>query len=183
MFRKLRQAFIVVVGSVVSHGVFADATDGEFYLSPMASYIDENSEKLYDSDTRWHLALGRALGERWNLEGYFNTFEPDGPGAQDQKAIGLDLQRVFRRSSRFSPYIFAGLGLMDVDTVAGPSDSSAETGSLGLGFLADLGEDSRVALRGEYRHRWDRAFSESGDDDFVSLGLQIALGDRHEEPR
>ena len=163
-------------GMTLCGTVMAEAVDGEIYVSPLISWIDDNSDKAYDSDLGIHLGIGSAISERWNVEGYYSKYDPEGPAGQTQKGYGVDFQRVFARERRFSPYIFAGLGLLDSDVDGGLDDDGSETASFGIGFLADFARDGRAALRAEFRHRRDRAFGTDGDDNILSLGLQLPFG-------
>ena len=115
------------------------------------------------------------IRDRLNIEGMLSIAAPEGGNDQEHMGIGVDLQRIFRRDERFSPYLHAGVGYFNVDP-AGPIDNSdGAMYSIGAGFLLDM-FDSNVALRGEYRHRMETASSKNLNDNLFSLGLQIPFG-------
>lgn len=157
---------------------FADAEDGQGYLSILASHIDSDSDRnVEDGIYGGQVGLGYAINENWNLEGVFSFAEPGAasPAAADpeHRGIGVDVQRVFRRSERFSPYLLAGIGSF-IQNLDGESDGGA-MGTVGAGFYLDL-FSSDVALRGEIRHRIESSTSSSFSDNLLSLGLQIPFG-------
>lgn len=178
--KSVSQAFIALFSLVVMQVAWSDAQEDEFYISPMLSFIDENGEKLYDNDRGVSLDVGRAISERWNFEVGVRRFDPEGPGAQTQREIDFDFQRVFRRSQRFSPYVLFGVGVIDADLTTSPIDDTSAAFSVGAGFLADIFGDAKAALRVEYRSRYDDLFSNSGDDDILSIGIQFPFGGKPE---
>jgi OOP family OmpA-OmpF porin len=179
-FRIFSKAMVAALSLVAMQSAWSDAQEGEFYISPMVSYIDENGEKLYNSDRGVSLDVGRALNERWNFEVGLRRLDPEGIGAQVQKEIDFDFQRVFRRSQRFSPYVLLGLGAIDAELRNSPLTDSSISYAVGAGFYADIFGDARAALRVEYRSRFDDLFSASGDDDIISIGLQFPFGGQPE---
>ena len=161
----------------------AEAEPGQGYFFAMGSYVDDDSKRGVEDDiTTGHFGFGYVLNDALNIEGMASAGWADGDENPDQEQLGLgiDLQRVFRRAERFSPYLHAGIGYLTVDP-AGLKASDGVMYSLGAGFLLDL-FDSNVALRGEYRHRIDSVFKDDsvfGDDlsdNILSLGFQIPFG-------
>ena len=176
--------FIAVAG--VGDAI-ADAEVGQGYFSIMGSYVDDDEKRDVDDEVnRIQMGIGYAVSDAVNFEAMLSAASASNRTTsnrtEEHLGIGIDLQRVFRRDERFSPYLHAGIGYFQVD----PSGSVAERHdvmwSAGAGFLLDL-FDSNVALRGEYRHRLDAAgfdptFNTSVDlsDNIFSLGLQIPFG-------
>lgn len=159
----------------------ADAQPGQKYLSPLVTFTDDDKDRRVDDQVGGgQLGVGAALSERWNLEAFIQAASFDGPAEQDQLGFGVDLQHVINRSGAFSPYLFVGLGYLEVDP-AGLPDEEGGMYAAGVGFLADIFGDSGVALRGEYRYRADDVFSPSLRDNMYSLGLQIPFGARRVE--
>lgn len=157
--------------------VLADAEPGQGSMSLLASYYDDDPDRAVDDELAGGLVgLGYAINERWDVEVYLQSARLSGDaGDQDQLGVGVDVRRVFNRAGRFSPYLFAGLGALQVD----PQGLPRENGGMyagGIGFFADIFGDSDVALRAEYRLRGDEAFDTSLNDDIISLGLQIPFG-------
>ena len=170
-----------LLGFGLSQSALGDAQDKDVYISPMAGVIDKSSRRDFESEIGYQLGIGAALSERWNIEGYLNQYHPDeGVGAQEQRQIGFDFQRVFNRSGRISPYLLFGAGYMEFDPNGGPSGETA-TFSSGIGFLTDFKRDGGPALRVELRHREHEDFK--GADRFLNVGLQFRIGSLRKEPQ
>lgn len=166
------------IALVGAENAFADAEAGQGYFTGMISYIDDDEARnVFDGVNGGQFGLGYALNEDWNVEGLVMFAAPDGdPTGQQHLGIGVDVQRVFARSERFSPYLHAGIGYFRNDPGIMMSEQSGNMFSVGLGFLLDI-SDSNVALRGEWRHRADSALPDDTlTDNLFSLGLQIPFG-------
>lgn len=154
----------------------ADAQTGQGYVSPMVTYIDADSDRAVDDQVGGgQISFGAAFAERWNLELYAHLANLDGPAEQDHFEGGLNLQWIPNRAARFSPYLFAGIGYIEVEPV-NALDSDGGAWSAGAGMYADIFGSSNVALRAEYRYRRDNALPGTLSDNLFSLGLQIPLG-------
>ncbi len=168
--------FIAFMGT---ENALADAEAGQGFLSVMGSYIDDDDDRNVDDGFRGgQFGMGYALDENWNMEGYVHAavLSADGGLDQDHLGLGVDLQYVFRRSEKFSPYFFGGEGYLKVDPAGATRDDQGAMGSLGAGFLLDI-FDSNVSLRGEFRSRYERASEEYLTDNLWSVGLQIPFGE------
>lgn len=163
----------------VAGDAFAEAEAGQGYFSVMGSYIDDDRDRdMEDAINGGQFSLGYAFNEHWNIEGMLAAAIPKSDTAgvpdQDHLSLGLDMQRVFMRSERFSPYLHFGLGYFSNE----PSNTSKMEGVMfsgGAGFYLDL-FSSNVALRGEWRHRVDRASSPILYDNLFSIGLHVPFG-------
>ena len=159
----------------------ADAEAGQGYFSVMLSYMDDDEERgLEDGINGFQFGLGKALNENWNIEGMLSVAAPDAtlPGVvgQQQMGIGVDVQRVFQRSERFSPYLHAGVGYIEISPNGAVPSNDGAMYSAGIGFLLDA-FSSNVALKGEWRYRVDTSNSDRDyKDNILSLGLQIPFG-------
>ena len=151
------------------------AQEREVFFTPMISHIDGDTSRGYGSDYGLTLALGTPISDRWNVEGHLQSFDPSGPAAQRRRAFGLDFQYMIDDEGRITPYLFFGLGSVQAKLDAGGNSDTDLSTSIGVGFLADVFNSERTALRAEFRHRSDRAFSR-GDDSILSVGLQFAFG-------
>jgi len=177
----MRTGIGIAVGTIVAFGstgnAFADADTQQGYFTVMGSYIDDDSKRgTEDAVNGGQLGIGYALNEAWNFEGIVSAASPEGRISQEHLGLGLDVQRVFRRSERFSPYLHAGVGYFTVDSVGPGASEDGTMLSVGAGFLLDLFE-SNVALRGEWRNRLDGASDGSLRDNLFSIGLQIPFGE------
>ena len=171
---------LLVLTLTVSSLALADAQPGQKYISVMGTYTESDNRRFADDEvTGGQVSFGVA-GEKWNTEFVLMHSQLTSPLDESISALGVDLQRVFMRPSAFSPYVYAGVGVLEWDPSGLPSDRGAMY-SLGAGFHLDL--FSNTALRLDYRHRWDRAtttVSKEAEDDMLSLGLTFAFGGKTE---
>ncbi|MDX1509625.1 MAG: OmpA family protein [Woeseiaceae bacterium] len=163
----------------VSGTALAEAEDGQKYISLMATYTDSDNDRRAEKEvTGGQVSFGVA-GEKWNTEFVLMRSELTSLRDETLTGFGVDIQRVFARESILSPYVYAGVGVLEWDPASSPSDRGMMY-SLGGGLNLDL--FGNTALRLDYRHRWDRAtIRERAEDDMLSLGVQIAFG-RKTEP-
>ena len=184
LFDELRACLAVaalMVGLGCSSAAFADAPEGRAFVSAAVSYVDDDPDRQVDDDIAGgQFGLGFAATERWDIEAFIQAAALDGPASQDQVGIGLDVRHVFNRAGRFSPYLFVGAGVLDIDPDNGPRSDSPMY-SAGIGFFWDIFEDSEAGLRTEYRFRNADTAGSSLTDDIVSIGLLIPFG-RSEPP-
>lgn len=169
--------FFVCAGLMVcSAQATADAQQGQGYVSPMATFIDDDKDRAIDDQVGGgQIGMGAALSEFWNLEIYAHAAGLDGFAEQNHFGAGIDLQWVINRSGRVTPYLFAGIGYLEVE----PQGEASEDGgaySAGAGLLADIFGSSDVALRMEYRYRRDDVLADTLSDNLFSLGLQLPFG-------
>jgi len=177
---KLTSIVVTVIIAVLGAGnAFADAEAGQGYFSVMGSYIDDDSSRgIEDAVNGGQISMGYAMNERWNFEGVLSAAIPESGSSlpdQNHMGLGLDFQRVFNRSERFSPYLHFGVGYFANDPTGAGTKEEGAMFSGGAGFLLDL-FSSNVALRGEWRHRIDTASPVSLNDNLFSVGLQIPFG-------
>lgn len=165
--------FLAVTGA---SDAFADAEAGQFYFSAMGSYMDDDKNRDVNDDINGgQISLGYAVNDVLNIEGALSAAAAKSAD-QDILTLGVDLQRVFRRAERFSPYLHVGVGYINTDPEGAVSENDGAMYSAGAGFLVDMFR-SNVALRGEWRHRLDTSGSQNLNDNLFSLGLQIPFGD------
>jgi hypothetical protein len=113
-------SFTVVLILCTAQHAAAGAKDGQGYFTAMATCIDDDEQaQVDDGVTGGQFGFGRALHELWNVEGYLMFASPDGSPGQHQTGLGGDLQFVFNRSSRFTPYLFVGAGYLTLDIDGG----------------------------------------------------------------
>ena len=158
----------------------ADAEAKQGYYSIMGSYMDDDKDRnVEDGFNGGQFGLGYALNDGWNLEALLfgheaKTGGPTSVGDQSIYGFGVDVQRVFRRSEPFSPYLFVGMGSATTD-IKGSGDSRGETVSGGAGILVDL-FSSNVSLRAEWRARKDNSAPINATDRLFSVGVQLPFG-------
>lgn len=179
--RYVAGVLLVLAGITAAAVVRADAQQGQSYFTIMPSYVDDDADAgLDDGVSGGQLGIGHALNERWNLEGHFMFARPDGFPGQDESGLGMDLQYLFNREGRFTPYVFLGAGYLAVERDDGTDRDGTMVGA-GAGFLADVFGSSNVALRAEYRLRGYDLPGDNLRDNMFSLGFQFPFG-RAEPP-
>ncbi|NNC64759.1 MAG: OmpA family protein [Gammaproteobacteria bacterium] len=152
------------------------AQQREYSLTPMISYLDDNSDRRYGSDTALTIAVGTPLNDRWNVEGHLQQFDPGGSAAQRRKALGVDFQYMIDAQGRVTPYLFLGVGSVKAELDSGLDSESDLSTSFGGGILANIFNSDRTALRAELRYRNDSALASGGHDTILSIGLQFGFG-------
>jgi len=174
----MRTIFCVAAATVIAltgaETALADAEAGQGYFSVMGSYIDDDKDRNVDDGIHGgQLGIGKVMKDgKLNVEVILSAASMD---QQEQMGLGVDLQRVFRRDERFSPYLFGGVGYMKVSPSGAAREEDGAMYAAGAGFLLDMFE-SNVALRGEWRHRMDSVSASNLNDNIFSLGLQIPFG-------
>ena len=180
---------------LLGHAVAQAAEEvGQAYLKGLGTYISADSDRHVDDEVAGGLVgFGYALSEHFNVEFDFQKLNLDGEGTfdvvtdggeggpitttfpyQDQKqsALNVNLMNIYNRSGIFSPYILAGIGVVNTDSNG--SDSDDLQGQLGVGALTRL-LGSRLALRTEVLARGQDS-SSSLADVLVNVGFSLALG-------
>jgi len=191
--QKAMTATALGASLLLGHAVAQAAEDvGQAYLKGMGSYISSDSDRHTDDDIAGGLVgFGYALSEHFNVEFDLQALDLDGDGTfstdggegsspypdQDQTAMNLNLLNIYNRDGRFSPFILAGVGVVNTDI--GSSDSDDLQAQLGVGLLAALGE--RVSFRTEVLARHQDA-SSSLTDVLVNAGFSVALGAKAPPP-
>ncbi len=157
-------------------GAYADAEEGQGYFSAMATYVDDDQDRnVGDGINAGQFSFGYGLNQSWNIEALVQAGAASGGPDQSTVGLGVDLQRVFWRDERFSPYLHVGVGYMRTEPTNLPEvDGSMYSG--GAGFLFDAW-DTNVAVRGEWRVRFDTSGTENLRDNLFSIGIQIPFGD------
>ncbi len=174
--KAFTSAIAAILLAMTSAGVaFADATEDQGYFSVMGSYVDDDKSRGVDDGINGgQFGFGWGLNQNWNIEALYMAGRGNGSPDISLSGFGIDLQRVFSRDERFSPYLHAGVGYFSFDPV-GSSSRDGRMVSAGIGFYLDL-FSSNVALRGEYRHRKDTASPGNPNDNLISLGFQLPFG-------
>lgn len=172
--RILISAIVAITMTLAGAGTsFADSEAKQGYFTAMGSYIDDDVDRGAEDGVKGgQFGFGYSLNQYLNIEALYQAANP---GNQQQTGIGVDLQLVFKRDNRFSPYLHAGVGYFDSDPDGAVDSNDGNMYSGGAGFLLDL-FSTNVALRGEYRYRTDNAGPDDLSDNLLSLGLQIPFG-------
>ncbi len=177
---------------LLGHAVAQAAEEvGQAYLKGLGTYISADSERQVEDEVAGGLVgFGYALSEHFNVEFDFQRLNLDGDTQtvdggeggpvttvfpdQDQTAINVSLMNIYNRDGLFSPFILAGVGVVNTDSAG--SDSDDLQGQFGLGVLTRL-MGSRLALRTEVLARGQDS-SPSLADVLVNVGFSLALGSK-----
>jgi OOP family OmpA-OmpF porin len=186
---------------LLAHGVAQAAEEvGQAYIKGMGSYIVADDDRSVDDEVVGGLiGFGYALSDHWNLELDINLLDLSGDGSvdggegavrvldQDQTAINLNVMNLYNRSGVISPFLLAGIGVVNTD-IDGNADRDDLQLQAGFGALAKLYK-SRLSLRAEMLYRWqDGGFQVDNDrtvqgfdnsslsDWIVNVGFSVALG-------
>ena len=154
----------------------SDASD--WYVSPLASYIQSDQSRLNTDDSGKSLTLGfgKEISESFNLElglglNRFDTLD----NSSDLKQLGLELDALyfFNRESAFSPYIATGIGMVNTSD----TDDNNPNWSAGVGLLTDVGFLKDAKFRTEVRFQQEYDSNEYAHDDvLLRAGVQIPIG-------
>jgi len=181
--------------SMTSNVPYARYFDDRWYLTPSATFVLADKDRLAKNGWGGGLAVGKAVHPRWDLElrGMYEELgaQTGGPGKYKNWSGSFDAHWYFipRDSLRswqpdtVQPYLIAGIGLIN-DKVSGslttPSGSTTSfMWNAGIGFAWPFSSWGR--LTGDVRYRWDDNRGGYGDgsnfgDVLFTVGLQIPLG-------
>ena len=152
------------------------AEEGTWYLNPaIGQYFFDGSRDL----TSTEVALFGAeyvLSKDWGIElrGLYSVAASDrNIRSQDQKILGssVDMLRYFSSDSKFTPYVAAGMGVIEADYESGRYDSQTQ---LNAGGGVRYAIDQQWSVRGDTRYVYGTDH-ETGDG-HVSIGLSYAIG-------
>lgn len=174
--KAFTSALAAILLAMTSAGVAnADATAGQAYFTVMGSYVDDDNDRAVDDGINGgQFGFGKALDDQWNVEVLYMAGRGNGSPDITFSGLGVDVQRVFSRDERWSPYLHVGLGVLETDPAGLPDDNGAMF-SGGVGFYLDLFK-TNFSLRGEWRYRVDSVGPEDQHDNLFSLGLQLPFG-------
>lgn len=164
----------------------ASEKPGQWYVTPMASAIWVDNDRLVDDDIGAALSVGRAISDNVNMELHGFGYNLEGAADLDYWGLGADVVRVFYRNQRISPYILGGVGWNKKNRDPGDDDDTIY-GNVAVGFLTDLSSNGSIALRTELRYRADYESRDNGvtssyRDLMLKVGLQIPFGQPYAEP-
>ncbi|MEO8224993.1 MAG: OmpA family protein, partial [Gammaproteobacteria bacterium] len=161
---------------------------GQAYLKGLGTYISADSDRHVDEAVAGGLVgFGYALSDHFNVEFDFQRLNLDGKGSflidggegatspypdQDQTAINVNLMNIYNRNGLFSPYLLAGVGVVNTDSNGAEGDDLQ--GQLGLGVLTRLW-GNRLSLRSEVLARGQDSTKNLADV-LVNVGFSVALG-------
>jgi OmpA-OmpF porin, OOP family len=178
--KRIMIAGVVAAGLILGGTATAAEQPGQWYVSPMASVIWVDDNRLTDDDVGAALSIGHAFSDAWNVEFHSFGYQLEGLDDTDYWGLGVDFMHVFYRSERISPYLLGGGG-WNVKNRQFGSDNKNSYLNAAFGFLTDIVPGGSVALRTELRYRFDGQ-SPSAKDLMLNVGLQIPFGSPRAQP-
>ena len=153
-----------------------------FYLAPVISWSDLDSDYDLEDSIGYGLRVGAYLSERWAVELYLDRagseVEPRGVSRKDVSvfSISFDALHTYGNLGSFTPFSLFGIGWSETSNY--PGDGEGYTLSAGGGFfypIANWDAKFRADLRARFVDS-DSAFDESGFIDYiVTVGVQFDL--------
>jgi OOP family OmpA-OmpF porin len=178
--RTIFKAFtaFVMLGALAG---MAQADEGDNYSFVLGSSLEPDTAFNQDNGLGLQAGFGREMNEALNIEGYLRFTSAKGSPAYDNSAIGADLQLIFFRELKFEPYVFIGMDAQR-SHLGGLGADNGTAQNFGAGFRANVFNNDRMSLRGEYRYISYDAHKLNLDDQLYSLGFQFAFGKKSPPP-
>ena len=175
---------IVFAMAAIGGPASAGAPEGSWYVAPQANVLWLDDDRVADDDGGATLALGRSISEKWDAQISLFGSEHDRAGGDklELQGFGVNLNRVFYRDSRVSPFLTIGLGR--VKSILKPGVDEDNLSALyGAGLLIDLGAPRQDGSLFQLRADLGARRGLSSDDgigravDYVAgLGFQYSWG-------
>lgn len=174
---RIIAAWFFSVFCLLSHSALAQETGNRWYLSGLASYVDDDQDRNVDDGLAGgQFAIGIPFRGAWHIELFalYNEFNADGfDNDQEQTGLGVGIIRWFNQGGVLSPYIGIAGGYSNTERVSAAEESAAMT-SGALGVLLRFG-DSPMGWRSEARYR--RVLEDFALGDlYLSSGIQWSFG-------
>lgn len=177
-------AALAVAGSAPAQEALIE--EGQWYVSPMASYVVDDEERASNGGFGGQLGAGRLLTPHVALE--LNAFGARLDGFNDvgQAGVGLDLLGLGNLNGNVAPYVLFGVGYLQSQYSEGPGigfveDTENFSLSVGGGGLFRLG-GGPLRLRTEARLRNDLTDGSNLTDVVLSAGLLVPIGETTPPP-
>ena len=155
------------------------AGEKPWYISPMMSYIEADSDRDADNDIGLHLGVGKYINDRWNVEisALADTLDFEaGSGEYKQRGLMADGLYFFKRDADLSVYGVVGMGALRTK-LAGENETRLAA-NIGAGIIKPI--NSVISLRGDIRYRLDEEDRVVGEkhlsDWLLNVGLLIPFG-------
>lgn len=167
---------MLAVSLLWSGGVLAAGPDdGEWYVSPLVSFVVPDNRRVADDGFRaGQFGAGYALDDRWMVEGNLLYNKLTGPRRSIQRGLNLDFIHRWGSDWALTPYHSLGVGWLRTSPDETLQDRrSGPSFSVGVGLLMDAAPG--LTLRADYRIRTDTT-SPTLTDQVISLGVVFPLG-------
>lgn len=164
----LRNKCALLTGLMVASSVAQAQPEEGFTIAPSIGYYETNRDE-FASDPAYSLGLGYQFGNPWAIEfTYLGADSQNSTGdSVDLDQIRLDALYHLEETNNLTPYVAAGIGLLDFNP--GPSGSLINAGG-GLKYAFN----DAVSLRGDFRLIRDTENHKT--DTLTTIGLHFAFG-------
>jgi len=174
---------LLFVGSAWGADVSGNDTVGHWYIAPQVGATITDHDRSVDNDVFYGLALGKHLDDDWSAELNVLSGHYDGKHAAPDlriSTLSADVLRVFDRDAIFSPFLTAGLGVVDDQPNPGSSHGSFMAQG-GVGALIHAWENAsgsaNFSIRPQAKVRWDANGDYGHPVDFlIGVGFEFAFG-------
>lgn len=169
-----KNVFFLMLASIIALPA-TDAGAQDTYIVPGVVHTDDDKDRLVDDEvTGGQITVGRYVADKLAIEGVLGSHSMSGVDEIDLLELGVNGIYDFRRGRRFSPYLLAGVGMLDTDSVI-RGDGSDTFFTYGVGVNVRFGEGP-LALRLEYRARHVSDSEIDPRDYLTTLGLSYTFG-------
>jgi len=163
--------------SGVTKNALADNREGAFVLSPSIGPYLFDTNRGVKNNAMFNLGLGYDLTKNWGVEALAGTLHTSTKGLYSQNVIAnlysLDGVYHFSTNIPLQPYLLAGGGVLDFNSLPGETNTQANLNA-GAGLEYFLGNS--VAFRSDVRDIYTVANGKS--DVLVNFGVSLLLGGR-----
>ncbi len=170
--RLMAAAAALLMVSAMPASADAGPEDGNFYISPMGSYLWLPPKFGYtDDDYGWGGALGMAFNENWAAE--LAHYRYGGTGSSDVDNTWANLLYLIPTDAAWQPYVTIGGGKGNYKGGTLANSESVDEYNFGVGAFFDVSE--RVSLRSDFRG----VYLDHRDKDlrpFAAIGVAVTLG-------
>lgn len=168
--------------------------DDRWYVDVLATVVEMDQDRgLDDQGYGGSAILGIPLGYHWSWETQlgFYTLETDGDNSTDfyQTNLNTGLRYSFGDPEDFTPFLLAGIGIVENDVIPDRDDSINFLFNIGAGLLSSnlFGTELRMRLEARYVYDHFDGFAGNGEiastkgngafkDWHLSLGINLPLG-------
>jgi OOP family OmpA-OmpF porin len=181
--RTLGALLGVVIAGAASFGAGAARAGtevGSMYVAPQVLGLWLDKDRKADDGAGFAFSVGKAVAEKWNVEGSLFGSNHDLAGGNKLELKGFDFaaQRLYYRDASVNPYIFAGIGWLE-SRVPNAKDAHFFL-KYGVGVVADIAKNTQkgtnLQLRGEIGARRTDDNANRPVDYVAGLGLQYSWG-------
>jgi hypothetical protein len=175
---ELKKLAILCGLSAACGDAWADESIGWYVVPKVGAAITDSRRNVSDAES-YGMGFGTFFTPNWGLEFEGLADEHHGSDGSDLRMslFAFNLLRAFNSNGVVSPFVSAGIGVLDLNPDIGESRDDL-VGQLGVGISIRLWQSARrsdwFSLRPEAKVRWDDARG-TPVDWWVGLGFEIYI--------